>query len=77
MSQLYGGPECRVILGSVAMAVLVTLDGRIHDPEAPLLHADDLAAVRGDGVFETLLVRDGRRLPARGPPGSGSRSRRG
>jgi 4-amino-4-deoxychorismate lyase len=24
-----------------------------------LLHADDFAAVRGDGVFETLLVRDG------------------
>ncbi|MFN6549463.1 aminodeoxychorismate lyase [Mycolicibacterium septicum] len=41
-------------------AVLVTLDGQIHDPNAPLLHADDLAAVRGDGVFETLLVRDGR-----------------
>ena len=41
------------------MAVLVTLDGLIHDPNAPLLHADDLAAVRGDGVFETLLVRDG------------------
>ncbi|UHJ57011.1 aminodeoxychorismate lyase [Mycolicibacterium fortuitum] len=41
-------------------AVLVTLDGKIHDPNAPLLHADDLAAVRGDGVFETLLVRDGR-----------------
>ena len=41
------------------MAVLVTLDGLIHDPDAPLLHADDLAAVRGDGVFETLLVRDG------------------
>jgi 4-amino-4-deoxychorismate lyase len=41
-------------------AVLVTLDGQIHDPDAPLLHADDLAAVRGDGVFETLLVRDGR-----------------
>jgi len=41
------------------MAVLVTLDGDIHDPDAPLLHADDLAAVRGDGVFETLLVRDG------------------
>ena len=40
-------------------AVLVTLDGRLHDPDAPLLHADDLAAVRGDGVFETLLVRDG------------------
>jgi 4-amino-4-deoxychorismate lyase len=25
-----------------------------------LLHADDLAAVRGDGIFESLLVRDGR-----------------
>ena len=41
------------------MAVLVTLDGGVRDSEAPLLHADDLAAVRGDGVFETLLVRDG------------------
>lgn len=40
--------------------VIVTLDGEIHSPDAPLLHADDLAAVRGDGVFETLLVRDGR-----------------
>lgn len=39
--------------------VVVTLDGQLHDPQAPLLHADDLAAVRGDGVFETLLVRDG------------------
>ncbi|MBU8815974.1 aminodeoxychorismate lyase [Mycolicibacterium goodii] len=41
-------------------AVLVTLDGQLHDPNAPLLCADDLAAVRGDGVFETLLVRDRR-----------------
>ena len=39
--------------------VIVTLDGEIHPPGTPLLHADDLAAVRGDGVFETLLVRDG------------------
>lgn len=39
--------------------VIVTLDGAIHPPDAPLLHADDLAAVRGDGIFETLLVRDG------------------
>jgi len=37
----------------------VTLDGEFHDPEAPLLHADDLAVVRGDGIFETLLVREG------------------
>ena len=41
-------------------AVVVTLDGEIHAPGTPLLHADDLAAVRGDGIFETLLVRDGR-----------------
>lgn len=41
-------------------AVLVTLDGDVRDPGSPLLFADDLAAVRGDGVFETLLVRDGR-----------------
>ena len=39
--------------------MIVTLDGEVHPPESPLLHADDLAAVRGDGVFETLLVRDG------------------
>jgi 4-amino-4-deoxychorismate lyase len=41
------------------MSVLVTLDGTVRDPAAPLLFADDLAAVRGDGVFETLLVRSG------------------
>lgn len=40
--------------------VIVTLDGEIHAPGTPLLHADDLAAVRGDGIFETLLIRDGR-----------------
>jgi len=41
------------------MSVVVTLDGEFHSPSEPLLHADDLAAVRGDGIFETLLVRDG------------------
>jgi 4-amino-4-deoxychorismate lyase len=40
--------------------VVVTLDGELHDPRAPLLQSDDLAVVRGDGIFETLLVRDGR-----------------
>jgi 4-amino-4-deoxychorismate lyase len=39
--------------------VIVTLDGEVQPPGTPLLFADDLAAVRGDGVFETLLVRDG------------------
>ncbi|WP_396919051.1 aminodeoxychorismate lyase [Mycolicibacterium sp.] len=41
-------------------AVLITLDGQFHDPNAPLLHGDELGAVRGDGIFETLLIRDGR-----------------
>jgi 4-amino-4-deoxychorismate lyase len=42
------------------VTVVATLDGEFHDPSVPLLFADDLAAVRGDGIFETLLVRDGR-----------------
>jgi 4-amino-4-deoxychorismate lyase len=42
------------------MGVIVTLDGEVHSPDAPLLSADDLAVLRGDGIFETLLVRDGR-----------------
>ncbi|MEO9326793.1 aminodeoxychorismate lyase [Gordonia aurantiaca] len=41
-------------------SILVTLDGARHDADVPFLHADDLAAVRGDGIFETLLVRGGR-----------------
>ncbi|MCV7215972.1 aminodeoxychorismate lyase [Mycobacterium crocinum] len=45
---------------SAPSSVIVTLDGEVHDPAQPLLYPDDLAAVRGDGVFETLLVRDGR-----------------
>lgn len=40
--------------------ILVTLDGVVRDPDAPFLRADDLSAVRGDGVFETLLIRTGR-----------------
>jgi len=39
--------------------VIVTLDGEVHPPGTPLLFADDLAAVHGDGVFEALLVRAG------------------
>ncbi|MCZ4553214.1 aminodeoxychorismate lyase [Gordonia rubripertincta] len=44
----------------MAESILVTIDGAVLDPDVPILHGDDLAAVRGDGVFETLLVRDGR-----------------
>ncbi len=39
--------------------VLALLDGTLADPEAPLLRADDLGVLRGDGVFETVLVVDG------------------
>ncbi|MGN2641839.1 aminodeoxychorismate lyase [Nocardia takedensis] len=39
--------------------VLVTLDGEVRDADAPLLFADDIGVLRGDGVFETILVRDG------------------
>lgn len=39
---------------------LVRLDGTIADRTRPALRADDLAALRGDGVFEALLVADGR-----------------
>ncbi|GAB21547.1 putative aminotransferase [Gordonia polyisoprenivorans NBRC 16320 = JCM 10675] len=44
---------------AVSQSILVSLDGTVLDPEVPFLHADDLAAVRGDGIFETLLIRDG------------------
>jgi 4-amino-4-deoxychorismate lyase len=36
--------------------VLSLLNGGLADPDAPLLHADDLGVLRGEGVFETLLV---------------------
>lgn len=40
---------------------MLALPGRGLVPlDTPLLHADDLGVLRGDGVFETLLVRDGR-----------------
>ncbi|MFT4088001.1 MAG: aminodeoxychorismate lyase [Gordonia sp. (in: high G+C Gram-positive bacteria)] len=40
--------------------ILVSGDGELLDPAAPTLYADDFGVLRGDGVFETLLVRDGR-----------------
>jgi len=40
---------------------VVAVPGRgVVPPETPLLRADDLGVVRGDGVFETLHVRAGR-----------------
>ncbi|MFP5020415.1 aminodeoxychorismate lyase [Pseudonocardia phyllosphaerae] len=39
--------------------VVVLLDGGLRSPEDPLLLVDDNGVVRGDGIFETLVVRDG------------------
>jgi 4-amino-4-deoxychorismate lyase len=46
---------------SCAMAdrLLVNLNGEVLDPDTPMLTADDVGEIRGDGVFETLLVREG------------------
>ncbi|MDO4686651.1 MAG: aminodeoxychorismate lyase [Corynebacterium sp.] len=33
---------------------------RHHNPELPLIYCDDAAVTRGDGIFESLLVRQGR-----------------
>ncbi|MBZ8176373.1 aminodeoxychorismate lyase [Corynebacterium sp. 3HC-13] len=32
---------------------------RLHNPNLPMVYWDDAAVTRGDGVFETLLIRDG------------------
>jgi len=42
------------------MRVLVMLDGTLADADAPLIRVDDLGLMRGDGVFETVLVADGK-----------------
>jgi 4-amino-4-deoxychorismate lyase len=39
--------------------IVVGLGGELIDARAPVLCADDPIVGRGDGVFETLLVRDG------------------
>ena len=42
------------------MRVLVTLDGNVADPDQPQIRVDDLGLMRGDGIFETVLVVDGK-----------------
>lgn len=56
----------KTVPGGNPRRVLMTLDGVRRDPEVPLVFADDQAVLRGDGVFETILVRGGeaQKLPA-------------
>jgi 4-amino-4-deoxychorismate lyase len=42
------------------MRVLAMLDGTLADTDAPLIRVDDLGITRGDGIFETILVVDGK-----------------
>jgi 4-amino-4-deoxychorismate lyase len=41
------------------MRVLAMLDGTLADPQSPHIRVDDLGLMRGDGIFETVLVVDG------------------
>ncbi|MGV9301195.1 aminodeoxychorismate lyase [Amycolatopsis sp. NPDC003676] len=41
------------------MRVLGYLDGSVADPDDPAIKVADLGLLRGDGVFETVLVEDG------------------
>ncbi|HEX4701144.1 MAG TPA: aminodeoxychorismate lyase [Pseudonocardiaceae bacterium] len=42
------------------MRVLAMLNGTLADPERPQIRVDDLGLMRGDGVFETVLVTAGK-----------------
>ncbi|NIH77821.1 aminodeoxychorismate lyase [Amycolatopsis viridis] len=41
------------------MRVLAFLDGTLADPDTPHIRVEDLGLMRGDGIFETVLVADG------------------
>ena len=43
----------------MAITVVALLDGTLIDPAQPIVRADDLGVVRGDGVFDALLAVDG------------------
>ncbi|MCU1681558.1 MAG: pabC [Amycolatopsis sp.] len=42
------------------MRVLAFLDGTLADPDTTQIRVDDLGLLRGDGIFETILVVDGK-----------------
>jgi 4-amino-4-deoxychorismate lyase len=41
------------------MRVLAFLDGTLANPDSAHIRVDDLGLLRGDGIFETVLVADG------------------
>jgi 4-amino-4-deoxychorismate lyase len=41
------------------MRVLAFLDGTVADPDTPHIRVEDLGLMRGDGIFETVLVSNG------------------
>ena len=43
----------------MAITVVALLDGTLIDPAQPIVRADDLGVVRGDGVFDALLAVGG------------------
>lgn len=55
-------PRAGLDFAAMPAAFLVSLDGKVHDIAEPFLHADDFAVLRGDGIFETLLLRNGTAL---------------
>lgn len=42
------------------MRVLAFLDGTLGDPSQPYVRVDNTGVLRGDGIFETVLVVDGK-----------------
>jgi 4-amino-4-deoxychorismate lyase len=44
----------------VTITVLAVLGRGLVDPDTPVLRADDLGVLRGDGIFETIHVRGGK-----------------
>jgi len=50
----------RVAGSGEVLGLLVNAEGDVIPRDSPVLRADDLGVLRGDGVFERLLVVDGR-----------------
>lgn len=42
------------------MRVLAMLDGTLADPDVPWIKVEDLGLMRGDGIFETILIAEGK-----------------